>query len=99
MLSQSTLSPSNLSVTLPHPSFIPPPYHTRQDGKTIRNRYRCDLDALGVGSRLGLARLADSTLHVYINGEDQGVACDGVPPSKQRGTGGGMCVGELVLAK
>ncbi|XP_043229650.1 neuralized-like protein 4 isoform X2 [Amphibalanus amphitrite] len=52
-----------------------------KDGKIIRNRYRCDLDTLGVGSRLGLARLADSTLHVYINGEDQGVACDGVPPN------------------
>ncbi|XP_037089582.1 LOW QUALITY PROTEIN: neuralized-like protein 4, partial [Pollicipes pollicipes] len=52
-----------------------------KDGVTIKSRYKCDLDALGVGSRIGLARLADSTLHVYINGEDQGVACDAVPPN------------------
>ena len=43
-----------------------------------------------MGSRLGLARLADSTLHVYINGEDQGVACDGVPPSESQGRDQGV---------
>ena len=46
----------------------------------MRNGYSCDLDSLGVGSRLGMMRGKDGTLHFTINGVDQGVAIDNVPP-------------------
>ena len=50
-----------------------------QDGQTIRNGYSCDLDSLSVGSRLGMIRQTDGSLHYTINGEDQGVACENIP--------------------
>ncbi len=37
-------------------------------------------DTLGVGSRIGMVRNADGTLHYMINGEDQGIACHNIPP-------------------
>ena len=40
-------------------------------GMQVRNGYCCDLDTLSVGSRLGMVRHADGTLHYTINGEDQ----------------------------
>ena len=51
-----------------------------RDGQTVRNGYCCDLDTLSVGSRLGMLRTADGSLHYTINGEDQGVACESIPP-------------------
>lgn len=42
-----------------------------QDGQTVRNGYCCDLDTLPVGSRIGMTRWADGSLHYTINGEDQ----------------------------
>lgn len=51
-----------------------------QDGSTIRNGYRLDLDSLRVGSRVGMMRCSDETLHYYLDGVDQGVACSDVPP-------------------
>ncbi|XP_014669095.1 PREDICTED: neuralized-like protein 4 [Priapulus caudatus] len=50
-----------------------------QDGSTIRNGYACDLDTLTVGSRIGMSRLSDGTLHYYVDGADMGVACVDIP--------------------
>lgn len=53
-----------------------------QDGQTVKNGYCCDLDSLGAGSRLGMMRSAeDGSLHYTINGEDQGIAIECVPPN------------------
>ena len=52
-----------------------------RDGQTIRNGYSCDLDSLSVGSRLGMMRSKEGGLHYTINGQDQGVAIDSVPPN------------------
>uniref|UniRef100_A0A0K2UFM8 NHR domain-containing protein n=1 Tax=Lepeophtheirus salmonis TaxID=72036 RepID=A0A0K2UFM8_LEPSM len=52
-----------------------------QDGQTVRNGYCCDLDSLSVGSRLGMMRALDGSLRYTINGEDQGIACESVPPN------------------
>lgn len=52
-----------------------------QDGQTVRNSYCCDLDTLSVGSRLGMMRHLDGSLHYTINGEDQGIACENIPPN------------------
>ncbi|KAF2354220.1 Transposase Tc1-like [Trinorchestia longiramus] len=49
------------------------------NGVTIKNNYACDLDSLGIGSRIGMMRHADATLHYYVNGVDQGVACTNLP--------------------
>ncbi|KAB7508105.1 Neuralized-like protein 4 [Armadillidium nasatum] len=46
-----------------------------RNGVTIMNNYPCDLDSLGVGTRIGMMRHSDGTLHYYVNGEDQGAAC------------------------
>lgn len=53
-----------------------------RDGVTIMNNYRCDLDSLGVGTRVGMMRHSDGSLHYYVNGEDQGTACENLPPGK-----------------
>ncbi|XP_060219403.1 neuralized-like protein 4 isoform X3 [Meriones unguiculatus] len=54
-----------------------------QDGNTMRNNYGCDLDALGTGARIGMMRTAKGDLHYFINGQDQGAACSGLPPGKE----------------
>lgn len=48
----------------------------------MRNNYGCDLDALGTGSRIGMMRTSKGDLHYFINGQDQGAACSGLPPGK-----------------
>ena len=32
-----------------------------------------------VGQRVGVKRCSDSTMHVYLEGEDKGIACTDVP--------------------
>uniref|UniRef100_A0A452RIF7 Neuralized-like protein 4 n=1 Tax=Ursus americanus TaxID=9643 RepID=A0A452RIF7_URSAM len=54
-----------------------------QDGNTMRNNYGCDLDALGTGARIGMMRTAKGDLHYFIDGQDQGAACSGLPPGKE----------------
>lgn len=51
-----------------------------RDGVTVMNNYRCDLDSLVVGTRVGMMRHPDGSLHYYVNGEDQGTACENLPP-------------------
>ena len=50
-----------------------------QDGTTIGHGYKLDLDTLVVGSKLGMMHCSDGTLHFYLNGVDQGVACVDIP--------------------
>ncbi|XP_076042886.1 neuralized-like protein 4 isoform X2 [Oratosquilla oratoria] len=50
-----------------------------RDGVTIMNNYKCDLDSLTVGTCIGMMRHSDGGLHIYINGEDQGVTCENLP--------------------
>jgi len=47
----------------------------------VTNRYNCNLDTLTCGSRVGMIRKSDGSLHYFVNGEDQGVAAIDVPPS------------------
>ncbi len=49
-----------------------------KDGSIIRNGYRLDLDTLTANSRIGMMRCSDATLHYYLDGVDQGVACTDV---------------------
>jgi neuralized-like protein 4 len=53
-----------------------------QDGSTIKNGYPLDLDSVSVGCRIGMMRCSDGTLHYFLNGTDQGVACYDIPPGK-----------------
>ncbi|XP_015586465.1 neuralized-like protein 4 [Cephus cinctus] len=50
-----------------------------RDGVTVRNNYSCDLDKLMEGNRIGMMRHPDTSLHYYLDGVDQGVACTGLP--------------------
>ncbi|XP_012261174.2 neuralized-like protein 4 isoform X1 [Athalia rosae] len=50
-----------------------------RDGVTLRHNYACDLDNLVEGNRVGIMRLADTSLHYYLDGIDQGIACTGLP--------------------
>ena len=53
-----------------------------KDGCTVtssHSAYPLDLDAITVGSRIGMMRGGDGTLHYFLNGEDQGVACTDIP--------------------
>ncbi|XP_063987913.1 neuralized-like protein 4 [Diachasmimorpha longicaudata] len=50
-----------------------------RDGVTLRHHYNCDLDKLIEGNRIGMMRCADSSLHYYLDGIDQGTACTGLP--------------------
>ncbi|CAH2003990.1 unnamed protein product [Acanthoscelides obtectus] len=50
------------------------------NGKTVKNNYALDLDAVRAGTRIGVARNAtDRSLEFYRDGVPQGVACY-VPP-------------------
>ncbi|XP_005104477.1 neuralized-like protein 4 [Aplysia californica] len=51
-----------------------------QDGATIRNGYPLDLDSLTIGSRVGMMRCSDGTLHYFLDGVDQGVASADIAP-------------------
>ena len=53
-----------------------------QDGSTVRNGYQLDLDVLSVGSRIGMMRASDGTLHYYLDGVDMGVACTDIPQGR-----------------
>ena len=45
----------------------------------IKDNYPPLLDRLEVGSRVGIRRCHNGTMHVYVNGEDLGVAADNIP--------------------
>ncbi|XP_032236441.2 neuralized-like protein 4 isoform X1 [Nematostella vectensis] len=50
-----------------------------KDGVTLKENYGWSLDRTQVGASIGVQRRSDGTLHIYYNGEDQGVAAVDVP--------------------
>ena len=50
-----------------------------RDGHTVVEEYGQDLDQLSEGDRVGVLRTAGGTLHLYVNGVDQGPAATGIP--------------------
>ncbi|XP_066296523.1 neuralized-like protein 4 isoform X1 [Branchiostoma lanceolatum] len=50
-----------------------------KDGRSIRDNYGADLDTLAEGDCVGVQRKADGDLHIFVNGEDSGVAATGLP--------------------
>ncbi|XP_059483047.1 neuralized-like protein 4 [Neocloeon triangulifer] len=62
-----------------HDSWMLSGSSVMQNGSTVRNGYRCDLDTVRAGNRIGVVRHANGNLHFYLNGEDQGIACQNVP--------------------
>lgn len=52
-----------------------------ENGKTVKNNYPCDLDAIGSGITLGVLRTSDKKLIFYQNGVPQGEACVVTPPT------------------
>ncbi|XP_071449160.1 neuralized-like protein 4 [Hetaerina americana] len=81
----TAIKPDNLDfpctmTDIDHDTWMLSGSSVMQDGVTVRNGYRCDLDSLEVGSRIGMMRHVDGSLHYYVNGEDQGMACESIPP-------------------
>ncbi|XP_074839129.1 neuralized-like protein 4 isoform X2 [Carettochelys insculpta] len=51
-----------------------------RDGRSILEEYGQDLDQLGEGDRVGVQRTPAGELHLWVNGQDCGVAATGLPP-------------------
>jgi len=51
-----------------------------RDGVTICNEYGCDLESLSVGCTVGVKRTCHGQLVFFVNGVEQGVACEGIAP-------------------
>ncbi|KAG8256337.1 Neuralized-like protein 4 [Homalodisca vitripennis] len=49
------------------------------NNKLVRSHYCRSLSLLRVGARVGIKRCNDGTLHVFINGHDQGIAAHNIP--------------------
>ncbi|CAB3373695.1 Hypothetical predicted protein [Cloeon dipterum] len=62
-----------------HDSWMLSGSSVMQNGATVRNGYRCDLDTIRSGNRIGVVRHQNGNLHFFLNGEDQGIACQNVP--------------------
>lgn len=52
-----------------------------QNGLTLKHNYGLDLDTVQTGAVIGMKRHIDGTLHYYLDGEDKGEACSGLPLS------------------
>ncbi|ODN05476.1 Neuralized-like protein 4, partial [Orchesella cincta] len=80
----TTIRPENLlfpntMTDIDHDTIMLSGSSIMSGGNTITTRYACNLDCLTVGSRVGMMRKSDNTLHFFINGEDMGVAANDVP--------------------
>lgn len=51
-----------------------------ENGIAIKNGYKCDLDVLTTGTKVGVMKNSDKTLQFFLNGISQGIACE-VPNS------------------
>jgi len=51
----------------------------RKNGVTIKENYCPSLERLGLHSQVGVKRSADGNMHLFLNGEDMGVAATGIP--------------------
>ncbi|KAF6028383.1 hypothetical protein EB796_013323 [Bugula neritina] len=49
------------------------------NGEIITENYLPSLDRLEVGCKVGIKRCSDGTMHLYVNGEDLGVAARHIP--------------------
>lgn len=50
-----------------------------QNGVTLKHNYGLDLDTVQTGAVIGMKRHLDGSLHYYLDGEDKGEACTGLP--------------------
>jgi len=50
-----------------------------RDGHTVIDEYGQDLDTLSEGDCVAVMRTSNGTLHLYVNGVDQGTAATGIP--------------------
>ena len=60
-------------------AFIIHYFTVLHNGSVIKDNYPPLLDRLEVGSRVGIRRCHNGTMHVYVNGEDLGVAANNIP--------------------
>ena len=51
-----------------------------RDGRSLRDDFGPDLDALSEGDRVGVQATAGGELRLWVNGRDYGAAASGLPP-------------------
>lgn len=64
----------NTMTDLDHDTIMLSGSSIMQGGNTVTNKFNCNLDDLNVGSRVGVMRKSDGTLHYFIDGVDVGIA-------------------------
>lgn len=80
----TTLDPSSLEIpasatALCEGSWILSGSIILQNGETVREDYKCDLDVCEIGDKIGVQRTRKGDLKFYLNGQDQGIAATGIP--------------------
>ncbi|XP_039602936.1 neuralized-like protein 4 isoform X2 [Polypterus senegalus] len=79
-LDPATLDFPSSATGLKGGSWIVSGYSVLRDGRSILEEYGRDLDQLGEGDLVGIQRDTQGNLHLWVNGEDCGVAATGLPP-------------------
>lgn len=85
-LGVTTIPPSVMSIDLPstltdldHDTWALSGCTVMKDGMAVKYNYPLDLDKIKVGSVVGVMRYNNGSLHYFLDGNDQGIACTNVP--------------------
>ncbi|VDI67176.1 neuralized-like protein 4, partial [Mytilus galloprovincialis] len=74
-----SLVPTRATELVSKPTWVVLGSEVKKCGSLIKENYTPSLYRLEIGNRVGVKRCADGTMHVYINGEDMGVAASNIP--------------------
>ncbi|KAK3603483.1 hypothetical protein CHS0354_030324 [Potamilus streckersoni] len=69
---------SSIDLTL-KTTWIVTGSEVKRSGVVIKENYAASLERLEAGTRVGVQRSHDGTMHIYINGEDMGIAASNIP--------------------
>uniref|UniRef100_A0A0L8HEA4 NHR domain-containing protein n=1 Tax=Octopus bimaculoides TaxID=37653 RepID=A0A0L8HEA4_OCTBM len=73
------LLPESIEGLTSKPTWVVSGSDVKKNGVVIRENYVPSLDRLQVDNVIGVKRCSDGTMHIYINGEDMGVAASNIP--------------------
>ncbi|CAI9734857.1 Hypothetical predicted protein [Octopus vulgaris] len=73
------LLPESIEGLTSKPTWVVSGSDVKKNGVVIRENYVPSLDRLQVENVIGVKRCSDGTMHIYINGEDMGVAASNIP--------------------
>ncbi|XP_060710801.1 neuralized-like protein 4 isoform X5 [Hemiscyllium ocellatum] len=70
--------PSSLLELRSKVSWLVSGSEVRRNGTLQKQNYGFSMERLAVGNRVGVKRASDDTMHIFIDGEDMGVAAAGI---------------------